>query len=113
MGSVAKNLALWIAYLRRCAARCWWPMESKDCDQSKKRMVNGMGEALLDHTGVHFKNGVSKRNWAITGWRSVLLIACINHNNFAEFPVVWGCAQKEAIIIMREEVSLDWMWEES
>ena len=77
-------------------------------------MVNGMGEALLDHTGVHFVNGVSKRNWAITGWRSaVLLIACINHNNFAEFPVVRGSAQQETIIVMSMEIFLEWVWKES
>ena len=73
-----------------------------------------MREALLYHAGIGFVDGVGKRNSAIAGRRTaVLLIPHIDHDDFAEFPVVWGCAQKEAIIIMREEVSLDWMWEES
>lgn len=61
-----------------------------------------MREALLYHAGIGFVDGVGKRNSAIAGRRTaVLLIALIDHDDFAEFPVAWGCAQKDAIILER------------
>ena len=74
MGSVAKNLALWIAYLRRCAARCWWPMESKACDQSKKRIYREVDwRSNISVSRLKTKSGVDKERSALKpywlGWR--------------------------------------------
>jgi hypothetical protein len=79
-----------------------------------EKKINGMGEALLDHTGINFENRNCQRNGAITGRRSaVLLIAFINHDDFAEFPVVRGGAQQETVVVVREEVFLGGVWKES
>lgn len=64
-----------------------------------EEIVNGMGQALLDHTGKDFVDRVGKRNGAIAGRRSaVLLIAFINHNYVTEVPMVRGSAQHETIM---------------
>ena len=79
-------------------------------------LVNCMGKALLDQTGIDFVKRVGERNGAIaiTGWRSaILLIAIITHNNLAKFPMIRGSSQQETIIVVSEEVFLDRMWQES
>ena len=74
-----------------------------------------MKEALLYHAGIGFVDGVGKRNSAIAGRRTaVLLIALIDHDDFAEFPVAWGLGLcPKGCNHFREEASLDWTWEES
>ena len=40
--------------------------------------------------------------------------AFLNHDDFAEFPMIRGGAQQQAVIVMSEEVLfLDWVWKES
>ena len=139
-------------HLRKAAAKWGWPIESKACDQSRKRMykeveclskisvrrrkrkkgvererlilaktilvwmeilVNRVREALLDHSGINFVDRVGKWDGSIT-WRraAALIIAFVDHDNFADFPVIWGMAQKETVIVVGKQNFLYWMRKE-
>ena len=51
-----------------------------------EKVVTGIGEALLNQTFVY-------------------------HDDFAEFPVIGGNAESEAVVVMRQENTFDRVWE--
>ena len=54
-----------------------------------------MSQSLLKHTCIDFIDGVGQGNCSITRRGSaVLLIAFIDHDHFAELPMVW-CSSGE------------------
>ena len=56
-------------------------------------VINGMEKSLLDQGRIDFIDGVGQRNGATAGRLSTILWRTfIDHNNFAELPVIWSCA---------------------